>query len=133
MSRSENLREYWSYADLGFDCIVSQKTNRILSIFFSPTSPLATEIAQPLPFGCTEDQIKTQFHAPENEGGGIQMTDGTFIGRWFSYDSGIGFHFNQDGRVEKVSVFARKRKPHIKSAASVQEPSTRRIAAMRFA
>ena len=123
------FREYWVYPELGFECIVSRRSGRILSIFLHSAHKLeGSEV-----FGASEDRIRALYSSPSLEGGEFRVDDGKFFGRWFSYDSGIGFHFDESGRVETISVFAAKRKRKPRVVASDRRVQSRGIAALRMA
>jgi hypothetical protein len=117
------------YPELGFECIVSRRTGRVLSIFFHKAIALAGKDI----FGASEDRVRALYSSPSREGGGFRVGDDKFFGRWFSYGSGIGFHFDEAGRVETISVFAAKRKRKPRVATSDRRVQSRGIAALQRA
>jgi len=123
------FREYWLYPEAGFECIVSRRTGRILSIFFHRAD---SRDGNDL-FGASEDRVRALYSSPSMEGGGFRVGDDKFVGRWYSYESGIGFHFDESGHVKTISVFAPKRRRKAQAARSDRRVDSRGIAALRRA
>lgn len=128
---SGKLREYWLYPQKGFECIVSRRTGHILSIFFSERFSRIASVEGTHPFGASEGAVIAMLGAPSDQGGGFKLSTGEFIGKWLSFDSGIGFHFDHSGRVRTLSVFSAKRNPKIRHAKAALRVPMRRIAAMQ--
>jgi len=125
--KTGSFREYWLYPEKRFDCIVSRRSGVVLSLFLHRGNPfLGTEI-----FGANEDQVREMFSKPDLDGGGFTAVTGDYVGRWLSYDQGIGFDFNVSGKVETVSIFAPKRSAKAKKTASHRQPHEQQIAALR--
>jgi hypothetical protein len=110
LSQSSDLREYWVYPEKHFEAIVSRRSNKLLSLFFHKGSAVAGGEF----FGQSEDRIRRTFGEPNKQGGGLTFADGDYLGRWLSYDSGIGFHFDKSGQVITIAIFAPKRKVRAK-------------------
>ena len=108
-SLSSALREYWLYPEQGIECIVSRKTSKVLSIFLKAGTAAPAQ-DQPDLIGLPLKEILSRYGKPDLEGGDLTLASGDYVGRWFSYETGIGFHFDHQGRVKTVSVFATKRK-----------------------
>ena len=119
------IREFWLYPDRGIEVVVSRQTQHLLSILLDfRTHPTDT------PFGPLDvEQVRNRFGIPSSEGGGLILGDGTYFGKWYSYDSGIGFQFDQEGLVETISIFARRRRS--RQAASHATSSSGQVAALR--
>jgi hypothetical protein len=131
--KSDGFREYWSYPKSGFECIVSTRSGIVLSIFLKAAS-LANSDASGRPmFGADEDAVLRAYSKPALEGGGSNISTGAFVGRWYSYESGIGFYFDKSGHVETISVFAPKRKRYPRVATSDRRTQSHGIAALRSA
>jgi hypothetical protein len=127
---SGSLREYWMYPDQHFDCIVSKKTGLILSLFLHAGNPLgAAEL-----FGASEDRILQLYRSPSKEGGGQTLMTGDFVGRWLTYDEGIGFDFGPDSKLRTVSIFAPKQKvkAKLKAVSATHREQSELIAALRL-
>jgi hypothetical protein len=127
--RSGSFREYWIYSEAGFSCIVSRRTQHVLSIFFTPHSPFSDASLD----DCSAAEIESEFGAPRLQGGGVPTGDGGILDRWFSYDSGIGFTFDAADRLQTISVFAPRRRVKAKAVVSSHEVRGRSIAALRRA
>lgn len=129
---STPLREYWLYPDQGVECIVSTKTSRVLSIFLK-AGIVTTSPRQPDLLGLSQQEIISRFGQPDLEGGDLTLNTGDYVGRWFSYVTGIGFHFDRQGYVETVSVFAAKRRPQQLNKGSAQHATSfsNSVAALR--
>jgi hypothetical protein len=97
------LREYWLYPDYGFDCIVSKRSHRVLSLFLHRSQ----QVAPIEEFSWHETMVKEAYCEPQQAGGGFLMGS-ILVDRWFTYDAGIGFHFDTDGNVNLVAIFAEK-------------------------
>ncbi|HEX9201955.1 MAG TPA: hypothetical protein VF865_20535 [Acidobacteriaceae bacterium] len=124
-----SFREYWVYPDLGFECIVSRRTGRILSIFFHRAASFDGSDL----FGASEERIRTLYSPPSFKGGGFRVGEDKFFGRWYSYESGIGFHFDESGHVKTISVFVPKRRRKAQTTRSDRRVDSRGIAALRRA
>ena len=114
-----SFREYWLYPD--FDCLVSRNSNTVLS-FFLRAGALHETSRQ-----WNEQSVVSEMGAPQLSGGGFCLSDGQYVDRWISYDAGIGFHFQADGRLVTLSIF-RKRRHRIKLHASTEQKSLPRAA-----
>jgi hypothetical protein len=125
--RAGSIREYWFYPEKHFECLVSRRSGNVLSLFFHSGNPF---IEADL-FRSDEDSIRRRFSKPDIEGGGFTTLGGDYVGRWLTYDSGIGFDFDVEGKLRTVSVFAPKRKPLPKAAASHQLSCQHQLAALR--
>jgi len=131
--KSDEFREYWSYPKSGFECIVSTRSGLVLSVFLKAAFHTG-DVASSWPtFGATEESVRQTYSSPSMEGGGLPISTGAFIGRWYSYESGIGFHFDKSGRVETISVFAPKRKRKPRVTTSDRRTQSHGIAALRSA
>jgi hypothetical protein len=128
--KSDGFREYWLYPKDGFECIVSTRSGLVLSVFLKASSHAGDDESEPA-FGANEEAVLQAYSKPALEGGGFKTSTGTFVGRWFSYDSGIGFHFDDSGRVETIAVFAAKRRRKPRVATSDRRVESRGIAALR--
>lgn len=128
--KTGSFREYWFYPDQHFDCIVSMRSGRVLSFFLHP----GTRLVEPEVFETGEDLVRRTYSSPKVEGGGKTLLTGNYLGRWYSYDEGIGFDFDKEGKLQTISVFASKQKarpkPHVMSATHAPHPE--RMAAMRL-
>lgn len=118
------LREYWLYPNFGFDCLISTKSKRILSIFFRPAFSLGTLEE----WNWDETIVRKNLKTPSRVGGDVDIAK-THINKWFSYDSGIGFHFEPSGRIAVISTFSAKRKTAQKILARHQPASVTSLAA----
>jgi hypothetical protein len=125
--RSGSFREYWIYPSDHFDCIVSRRSRRVLSIFFHA----GNRLMEPGIFHQNETAVRTEYSAPALEGGGFTSMTGNFINRWYSYDNGLGFDFDQKGRLQTVSVFAAKQTAKSKATASIRHSHEHSLAALR--
>ena len=133
-SSEGSFREYWLYPSVALEGIVSRRSGRILSLFFRKQTSFVDKGL----FGLNEAEVRESYSEPSHVGGGFQSKFVGYIGRWMTYDSGIGFYFDEAGLVETISVFARKRKAVVsskrkskgKSATASQSPQ---IAALRRA
>jgi len=112
--KAPGAREYWIYSKLGVDVLVSRRTGRLLSIFFhrkgkgySRTADVRT--ASGIAMSTNRDHVLDSYGEPYKTGGDLLLSGGEFVGSWLSYRSGIGFHFDRDGRVEVISIFSAKR------------------------
>jgi hypothetical protein len=112
--KSGSLREYWVYSDLNFEAIVSQKTGRLLSLFFHLGSPLAGGRL----LGLTEEAVYRKFTAPSRRVKGFPLTDDQYLDSYLAYDAGISFFIGKSGKVKTVVVSSPKRK----YVASKQKP-----------
>ncbi len=125
------FRDYWLYPVLGLEAIISRRTGNVLSLFFS-RAETSDQPGVPSLLGTTEKSVVDQFGSPDLRGGDFQLPGGNYVDRWFSYDRGIGFHFDRQGYVKTVSIFAPKRKIKIrKPAAQHGRGQSRSIAALR--
>lgn len=108
---SGKLRTYFLYPSKGLECIISEKSGNVLSIFFYPTSAdwLITSTDRGIAFGMSRRKVIERYGQPNSSGGGFKLMDDDFVGAWVGYDLGIGFHFDRDDRVAIISVFAPKR------------------------
>ncbi len=114
-----SFREYWMYAQ--FDCLISRKSNTVLSFFLRPGALRENSRTW------NEQSVLSEMGAPQLSGGGFYLSDGQYVDRWLSYDAGIGFHFQLDGRLTTLSVF-RKRRQRMKMLASAEQKSFPRAA-----
>lgn len=133
LRRSNSFREYWIYSQYGFECIVSSRSDLVLSIFLKTASHSCGDASGMPTFGADEKTVIRAYSKPAMEGGGFKTSTGTFIGRWYSYESGIGFHFDKSGHVETISIFAPKRKRSLRVATSDRRTQSHSIAALRRA
>ena len=116
--KSSALRTYWLYPDAGFDCIISSKSKRVLSIFFHAQNggrlqEIQVVCQKAVTFHATESEVRGAFGPPDKVGGDFTTGGGEYVPKWLSYPSGIGFYFGKDGGVETIGVFrpSRLRKP----------------------
>jgi hypothetical protein len=120
------LRQYWLYPAEHFECIVSRRSGRVLSLFFHAGNPFGESDI----FAATEEKVRRMYPSKPLEGGGFRLSTGDFVGRWLSFDEGIGFHFDEKGKLRTVSVFARKHRADVKAVASCGDGHSRQIAAL---
>jgi hypothetical protein len=124
--RVGKLRDYWVYPDRGIEVVVSRHTHHLLSILVDFRANPADSPTERL----TMEQVRDRFGIPSSEGGGVVLGDGTYFGRWFSYDAGIGFQFDRTDKVETISIFARRRRST--QTASHATRSSGQLAALRI-
>ena len=105
------LRQYWFYPEQHFECLVSKRTGAVLSIFLHRGNPVGGNDL----FHLTETEIRMLLASPVAEGGGFEVEAG-YVPRWLSYSDGIGFYLDQTGKVETVSLYARKRTARTRKA-----------------
>jgi len=124
-SRSGAFREYWLYPGSHFNCIVSRRSGEVLSIFVERGSPLLERDV----FTADETWIRAQYGEPDLEGGGFTLSTGHYVGKWLSYPQGIGFHFDAEGKVERLGIFSPSRRKLANRNAQVRAPLA--LAALR--
>ncbi len=127
---TDSFREYWIYPEAGIDLMVSKRSKRVLSIFVHQPENSSTDSIDSL-LNATEQEIRERFSSPSREGKPFSTQDKSFYSHWYSYDSGLGFHFNPEGRVETISIFAAKRKPTVARSAASHHHTLRKVAALR--
>ena len=131
--RLGSFREYWLYPSYDVDAIVSRRTGKILSLFFRRLIDSRDDL-----FDLSEAEVRAQNPYPAHEGRGLELATGGYIGPWLTYDKGIGFSFDRTGKIETVSIFAKKRlkresEPKRSKAKSASTNQTSQIAALRRA
>jgi len=131
-TKAPGARVYWIYADRGLDFLVSTRTGRLLSIFYHRKGggykrTAIVRTASGIVMSATRDQVLDSYGEPYKTGGDFVLSGGGYVGSWLSYRSGIGFHFDRDGRVEVVGIFSpsqnrgnrmKKSKTHVRKAKS---------------
>lgn len=109
-TQASSLREYWLYPEKHFDCIVSRKSGKVLTLFLYSGNPFgATEI-----FGLSVKKIRDRWGNPSSQGGGYRLDDGSFVKSWWAYDNGVGVDFDEAGKVDTVSIFAKTQSSKVK-------------------
>jgi hypothetical protein len=130
MQKTDGFRVYCLYPQLGFDCIVSERSGKVLSLFFHRPSddrvqsfPVRTEAN--IALGDALTRLVASYPMPDRRSEGFLLSDGTFVGPWLSFDDGIGFHLDSDNRVQTISIFAPVRRHAAKPADIATLPETR--------
>lgn len=54
--------------------------------------------------GDTRERVLKLHGDPHKKGAPVTLSDGTRLGEWFRYRSGINFQFGQDGRVDMITI-----------------------------
>jgi hypothetical protein len=103
-------RVYWLYLHRGFDCIVSTKTNIVLSLFFyregcDGHQGALVKTSRGISPGDSLYKIKHVYGKPDRSGGGCTLSTGEYVRKWISYRSGVGFQVGHEGKVEIISLF----------------------------
>lgn len=112
---STEMRTYWLYFKVGFDCIISRKSRKLLSLFFyrdkyAGHNGAPVETTQGIRPGDTMKRVIAAYGQPQKKGGGFTTLDSTYVRKWFSYSDGIGFHFGCDDKVDIISIFSAGRR-----------------------
>ena len=109
-----SMREHWLYTPLAFEAVVSRKTGNLLSLFYQNGSPLLENHF----FTLDEPALRKVFGEPALVIEGTLLSDGSYLDRLLSYNSGISFFLGGNGIVRKVSITHPKRTPRRKAAQS---------------
>jgi hypothetical protein len=111
--KASDLRTYWIYSEHRFDCLISNKSKQILSLFFHEDDRALQRrnvITQKgISFASTEKEIRATYGSPIKSGDSFTTSSGDFVRRWLSYPDGIGFHFGKTGRIEIIVIFRQRR------------------------
>jgi hypothetical protein len=120
-------RAFWIYSDLGIDVSISTKSGRVLSLFFyrqgsDGHQQANVEIDRGVHLSDTKRKVLALYGRPYKRGEPFLLSTGEPVREWFSYQSGIGFHFGPDQRVDIVSIFSPSiRKPVLASRKSARD------------
>lgn len=107
-------RSYWLFPRYGFECIISTKSNRVLSLFFHRTgngylaAPVRT--SRGIAPGDWAENITKEYGPPDKFREGRKLSTGEYVRSWTSYFQGVGFYCGLDSKVDVIGIFARKRK-----------------------
>jgi hypothetical protein len=112
--RGFGLREFWVYKHRGVDVSVSTKSGRVLSLFFynqgadgHRRSPVITH--KGLRPADSRSKVLRLYGQPTKSSEAFETQFGKYVREWFSYRSGVGFHFGSDKQVEIISIFSPSR------------------------
>jgi len=108
--RASLRRVYWLFHSRGFDCIISAHTKRLLSIFFYARgcdghSGAKARTLSGVTFGDAASKVRRIYGHPSKSAGGFTTQTGDYVRAWYSYRTGIGFHFGRHDNVEIISIF----------------------------
>jgi hypothetical protein len=115
VKKGPDFRIYWVYRNLGIDCMFSVRSERLLSLFlFAEGADGHTKAAQVTTdrgvlLGDKRSKVLRVYGRPDLKDESFVTADGDYVREWYSYHSGIGFHFGKDARVEMISIFAPRR------------------------
>jgi len=127
--KGDAFRLYYLYPKLGFECIVSERTGKVLSIFFhrpaDPGSSLKVRTADGLAIGDGKAKLADAYPKPDKRSDGFRLSNGVFVGPWMSYDNGIGFHLDSENRIQTISIFAPVRRHAIRAAKNTEKSLVR--------
>jgi len=106
--KGDGFRIYYLYPKLGFDCIVSQRSGKVLSLFFHRPLDSQFDVRTDTGIAIGDDRAKVAAVYPKPDGSseGFELSTGTFVGPWLSFDEGIAFHLDRKDKVETISIFA---------------------------
>jgi hypothetical protein len=119
ITKGQGARRYWIYLQKGFDCLISTKTQRILTIFFfrdGVHGHMGAKVATARGIGPSDSERKVQsiYENPYKQGGGFTLSDGDNVGTWSLHPEGVGFYFDEWKRVEMISIFVPPRRSRSK-------------------
>jgi hypothetical protein len=108
------LREFWLYLRLGIDVSISTTSGRVLSLFFfrqgsDGHKQADIETDRGISVADSKRKVLAAYGTPYKQDESYILSTGERVKAWFSYVSGIGFHFGADERVDTISIFARVR------------------------
>lgn len=116
-------RSYWLYPQIGLECIVSRRSERVLSLFFLAQgcdghkgANVRTQAGVRL--GDSARRVRSYYGKPSKEGGGFELSSGDYVRAWYSYRQGVGFHFGRRGKLEIIAIFS----PSRRTAGSARSP-----------
>lgn len=112
--RGRHNRDFWIYDDLGMDVSISTKSGRVLSLFFYRDGADGHRQAEVktdrgISLAETKRKVLAAYGQPNNYGAPFILSTGDRVREWFSYRSGIGFHFGPDERVDILTIFSSPR------------------------
>ena len=101
---AEGTGVYLIYKRKGVEILVSGRTGKVMSLFFK--SPHANvRLSSGIGLRSRMEAVLDAYGPPQNRGGGHPLSTGKYVGTWFSYNMGLGFHFNKGGLVTTISIF----------------------------